>query len=586
MIEYYNNKKDVFKTCLVKIQNQLNWVSSIRFLLFCVTVFFIYFFFGNALYMLLSGAVGGIVFLVFLSMSVKLKKEKQFIQELININSVEVDCLEKGWLNLETGEEFIESTHLFSYDIDLFGKGSFFQLINRASTKSGKLKLAKLLTSNNIENIKAKQKTIEELSEKIGWRQQFSATASLIKTVTPINLTLKWIEKHKVSLPKITFLASNLFSIITLGIFVGMCLDFLVFTHLMVWGFIGLSISGFYFKKVNRIYDNSNKARATFNQYYRLLELIEKEKFTSEILEKKIKILNLEVQTASSVFKTFSKTLDALDQRNNLFWGFIGNSLFLWDMRQASKIEKWISIYRGDVRQWFEVIAFFDAQNSLANFKFNYPNFIFPEIIDGNIVIEATNLGHPLIEYSKRITNDYLIDSQSFFIVTGSNMAGKSTFLRTVSLSIVMANIGLPVCAKKMYYTPIKLLTSMRTSDSLRDNSSYFFSELKRLKLIIESLQDTAYFIVLDEILKGTNSNDKAIGSQKFIEKLIELKATGIIATHDLSLCEVSKKNAEIKNYYFDTEIINDELCFDYRLKAGICKNMNASFLLKKMRII
>jgi DNA mismatch repair ATPase MutS len=169
-------------------------------------------------------------------------------------------------------------------------------------------------------------------------------------------------------------------------------------------------------------------------------------------------------------------------------------------------------------------------------------------------------------------------------------MAGKSTFLRTVSLAIIMANAGLPVCANNFRYTPIKLITSMRTSDSLTDDESYFFSELKRLKMIIERVQQTEkpgdYFIILDEILKGTNSTDKAIGSRKFVERLVKLGAMGIIATHDLSLCEIAKDLQEVKNHYFDAEIIDNELHFDYTFKDGICKNMNASFLLKKMEII
>ncbi len=165
-------------------------------------------------------------------------------------------------------------------------------------------------------------------------------------------------------------------------------------------------------------------------------------------------------------------------------------------------------------------------------------------------------------------------------------MAGKSTFLRTVSLNIVLSNIGLPVCAEKFDYTPIKLITSMRTSDSLSEESSYFFSELKRLKFIVDEMKNEKYFIILDEILKGTNSKDKAIGSKKFVEKLVVSGSTGIIATHDLSLCEIEQDYTQINNLYFDAEIINNELHFDYKLKDGVCKNMNASFLLKKMEIV
>lgn len=165
-------------------------------------------------------------------------------------------------------------------------------------------------------------------------------------------------------------------------------------------------------------------------------------------------------------------------------------------------------------------------------------------------------------------------------------MAGKSTFLRTISLHIVMANAGLPVCAKTSEYNPVKLVTSMRTSDSLTDDSSYFFSELTRLKFIVDAIKKEPYFIILDEILKGTNSTDKAIGSRKFVEKLVDGNATGIIATHDLSLCEIEKELSDVQNYYFDAQIVNDELFFDYKLKQGVCQNMNASFLLKKMEIV
>ena len=232
------------------------------------------------------------------------------------------------------------------------------------------------------------------------------------------------------------------------------------------------------------------------------------------------------------------------------------------------------------------MVAYFDAQNSLANFKFNHPTFIFPEIKPSKEIIKATHLGHPLLNTDKRIDNDFIINKEEFFIVTGANMAGKSTFLKTISLSIVMANCGLPVCATSFKYAPIKLITSMRTSDSLAEDESYFYSELKRLKFIVDEIKETDYFIILDEILKGTNSKDKAIGSKKFVEKLSNSKSTGIIATHDVSLCALENEFIDIKNYYFDAEIVNNELYFDYTLKNGVCKNMNASFLLEKMEIV
>ena len=191
-----------------------------------------------------------------------------------------------------------------------------------------------------------------------------------------------------------------------------------------------------------------------------------------------------------------------------------------------------------------------------------------------------------MLDPDTSIANDFHIDDKVFFIVTGANMAGKSTFLRTVSLAIMMANVGLPVCAKEVAYRPVKLITSMRTSDSLVDDESYFFSELKRLKFIVDTLKEEPHFIVLDEILKGTNSLDKEQGSKRFVQRLVHLKATGIIATHDLGLCELADGSNTIENIHFDAEIVNDELMFDYSLKPGVCQNMNASFLLRKMGVV
>ena len=291
-------------------------------------------------------------------------------------------------------------------------------------------------------------------------------------------------------------------------------------------------------------------------------------------------------EKASAALQKFSKALDALDQRNNFLFGFIVNGFFLWDLRYAFTIEKWIEKYHASVEKWFYAVEKIDAYNSLGNFSFNHTTYSFPKILQENKGIIAQDLGHPLLDPSKRIDNNFEIASEEFFIITGANMAGKSTFLRTVALQIVMSNIGLPVCSKNCSYSPIKLITSMRTNDSLGDDESYFFSELKRLKFIVDKIQDENYFIMLDEILKGTNSTDKAIGSRKFVQRLVASHSTGIIATHDLSLCEISEELPEVKNFYFDAEIVNDELHFDYHLKDGICKNMNASFLLRKMDIV
>ena len=535
--------------------------------------------------------IGIAIFLFLVSKHTDLQHKKNKIQSLININETEIKVLNNDKTELDLGNEYKNSQHEFSYDIDLFGNGSFFQYLNRTSIKSGKDKLAKILSENTIDNIENKQKGLKELANKAKWRQNFSATASLVNVDTKDRLIVDWLQNHKNLLPKFIAYLPLLFFGISISLFALNYFSIIGFGILIVWFFVGLGITGLFLKKTSILYQNSNLAKNTFKQYHQLLLQIEKEEFTSDILKEKQEQIKTENKKASAIFNDFSKTLDAFDQRNNIIFGIFGNAFALWDIKQSYKIELWIEKYHNQVEKWFEIIAFFDAQNSLANYVFNHPKHSFPKITNNNdFTIKAKQLGHPLLNKEKRIDNDFTIDSKEFFIITGANMAGKSTFLRTVSLSIVMANIGLPVCAKSFVYKPIHLITSMRTSDSLTDDESYFFSELKRLKFIVDAINPKTatkqYFIILDEILKGTNSKDKAIGSRKFVEKLVKSNSTGIIATHDLSLCEITNELPQVKNYYFDAEIINDELHFDYTFKDGICQNMNASFLLKKMEIV
>ncbi len=585
-IEFYNHQKQIFEKELSQTNRKLFRLSMIRLVVFLSIIFCSWFFLGNIKVLVPVIVLEIVLFFYLVSKYSDLKLLKQNTQQLIHINQVEINVIQGDISELDFGNEFKDSTHFFSYDIDLFGKGSFFQYLNRTTIKTGKEELASIFTSNTIEGIEEKQEAIKELSKKPKWRQNFSAIGSLINVDASIKTIVNWLRLHESFAPKTMRYLPNVFGVFSLVLFLLSYLDLIPNSVIATWFFIGLGITGAYIKKINNLYLHANKAKETFKQYHQLLGLIEKETFTSELLQKKQQEIKTEYKKASQIFLEFSKILDAFDQRNNMIIGIFANAFALRDLHHSYKIEQWINAYLDKVESWFEVIAFFDAENSLANFNFNHPNFAFPSINSDKKTIESKDLGHPLLADEKRVTSSVTINKEEFFIVTGANMAGKSTFLRTVSLSIVMANIGLPVCASEFNYSPIKLITSMRTSDSLSKDESYFFSELKRLKYIVDAIAKDNYFIILDEILKGTNSTDKAIGSRKFVQKLVTSNSTGIIATHDLSLCEITNELSEVKNYYFDAEIINDELHFDYSLKTGICKNMNASFLLKKMEII
>ena len=583
---FYEEQLVKFRKELSEVKKKLNVSSTIRLLVFLATGAGVYFTIGNT--QLLIGCIlaGIIAFLFLVTRHSKMQAERDLIKALVLRNETELRVLQRDFYNLPDGSEYHHPEHVYSQDIDLFGRGSFYQYLNRTSLRSGSDRLSEMLLSNDINNIAQKQDAVRELSALPEWRQRFGAIASLVKTETPADTVLKWLNEYKTFLPSYIKTVSRVFSVISLltiaAYFFGFIAGWWVF---VVFG-LGLLITGRFVKRVNMLAVHTSKVQSTFTQYSRLLFEIEGQAFTSETLSRKRSKVISTSQSSSSILNAFSKHLDAFDQRNNILVGFISNGFFLRDLSIVSNIEGWIVSHTDAVADWFEVIAFFDSFNSLGNYTFNHKNHVFPVITNTTETLVVAAAAHPLLDPTTAIRNDIEIDNDQFFIITGANMAGKSTFLRTVALQIVMANVGLPTSAKNARYTPIKLITSMRTTDSLTDDESYFFSELKRLKFIVDEIQQDRYFIILDEILKGTNSTDKAAGSRKFIDKLVGSGATGIIATHDLSLCEAANDLKEVKNYYFDAQIINDELFFDYTFKEGICQNMNASFLLKKMGIV
>jgi len=583
---FYTEKVNDFEKQIEALNKRLFTFSTLRLFIFLGTIVAIYFASVNAKYVIGVLCIGIPLFLVLVSKYTNIKLQKAKIEELKDINLVELEVLKRDFSKLPNGKEFADDIHFYSQDIDLFGEGSFYQISNRTKLDEGSLLLADIYKENSISDITEKQEAIAEIGGKVDWRQEFSAMAALTKTESSTHIISKWLMNYKPFVPKAMKFIPLVFSIFSVAIFITYFLDYLPESVLITWLVIGMIIVGLFTKKVTNLGQRATKMKSTFDQYNQLLAMIEKTDFTADLLkQQKVNILS-NGEHNSKVLKKFASLLSNLDRNNNLLYLIFANGFFLRSLTDCLAIEKWIDAHGKSVETWFNTIAFFDAYSSLGNFAFNHPNFVYPTITNDGVVLKSKNAGHPLLDPKKSILNDITIESGQFFIITGANMAGKSTFLRTVSLQIMMANVGLPVCAESVRYSPIKLITSMRTTDSLTDDESYFFSELKRLRYIVDEIQKDRYFIVLDEILKGTNSTDKALGSRKFVERLVKSKSTGIIATHDLSLCEVANEYDTVKNHYFDAEIIDNELHFDYTFKDGICQNMNASFLLKKMEII
>ena len=584
---FYKAQLQIHQQTAKDLYKKMGLYSVLRLTVFLLAGFGIYLTYQNWQVAAIIAVVGIAVFLFLLSRHTDLKTKRELHKRLATINEDEIKIASGDFYDRADGKVFQNPAHAYSLDIDLFGRGSFFQYINRTTINEGTQSLVNCLLANDITNIEARQNAIKELADEPEWRQYYSGVAQGVKVEHSAKSIIEWLKDYKPFLNATLYWLTIGFSVASVALLVLGFTEIIPIKYAGYWLLLGLAITGRFLKSINNVAQNTEKAKDTFRQYALLLKEIEQKEFQSELLQQQQQKIQSEGEKASQIFTKFSKALDALDNRNNFISAIFGNGYLLWDIRQTYRVEQWISKYAHKVEDWFEVVTFFDAYNTLGNYAYNHQDFTYPEITSENITIKAENLGHPLLNAEKRIDSDLELLQEQFFIVTGANMAGKSTFLRTVALHIVMANVGLPICAKTSKYKPIKLITSMRTTDSLTDDSSYFFSELTRLKFIVDTIaEDKNYFVILDEILKGTNSTDKAIGSRKFVEKLVGQKATGIIATHDLSLTEIETELEAVKNYYFDAEIKNDELFFDYKLKKGVCQNMNASFLLKKMEIV
>lgn len=586
-ISYYTSNSSKLETQISALKKRLFAFSMVRLSVFLSMAAVVYFFFGQMTIITMTLVVGFGVFFALVSKYTDMKNKLKYLNKLLSINKLEIKVKEGDLSELEIGNEYIFEEHHFNQDIDLFGDGSLFQIINRTATKNGKRHLAQVLNSNNIDDIEIKQEAIKEMAEKADWRQNYSATGSLIESDINSQEILNWVKSYKPYVPGMYKWLPIVFTLLSVGLFTAYSFSLIPGVYLLYWLIIGIGIAGSFIRKTTDLYNITSKINDTLVQYSRLLTAIENEEFQSSLLRTWKDSIQTQDVKASSHLNDLAKEINLLANRNNFVFGPIANGYMLWDLRYAFRIEKWLKEFDGAMEEWFTIIESFDAMNSLGNYAFNHPQYTFPSISrKEKEQLNAQNLGHPLLNAEAMVTNSINVDQEDFFIITGANMAGKSTFLRTVAVNLVMANCGLPVCAKEFSYQPIKLISSMRTSDSLMNDESYFFSELKRLKFIVEAIKTDTYFIILDEILKGTNSKDKAEGSQKFVEKLVASNSTGLIATHDLSLCTLADSLPQIRNYYFDAEIVDDELFFDYTFKKGICQNMNASFLLKKMEIV
>jgi hypothetical protein len=590
--EYYISRLSYFTTRIHATRKRLKLLAFFRLLIFLSTIILIVVATRwNMTAMIVIALAGVTSFLFTLMRYLSLQRQLRKDENLAAINENELKSLRGNFSMFDDGEEFVDPDHSYTSDLDIFGRLGLFQFLNRSATSLGKIRLADWLSSplTHAEEICLRQEAVAEMSGKPGFRQEFLATGYLVKEQpSDKDDLLTWITEPasfsgKGFLFFLVFIPILTFTILALAI-----ASVISPTWILLYLAVPFGFTGRYLKTITRKYGILSGKAEIMKKYSGLLSWIEKEDFASHKMKNLKKALHGKSRMPGEATHDLSAILDAFDVRNNILAGFLLNFLFLWDLVQVVRTERWQARYREELPRWLEVLAETDATCSLANFRFNHPGSIFPSISQDEKLLEAEQLGHPLIPDKNRVNNPAKILSRKHFtIITGANMAGKSTYLRTVGVNLVMAMAGSAVLAEKMAFQPAGLVTSIRTKDSLQKNESYFYAELKRLKYIIERLEaGEKLVILLDEILKGTNSRDKQSGSIALLEKLLRYEASGLIATHDLALGELEKPHPEkITNKSFEVVIENDALVFDYKLKDGVARQMNATFLMKKMGI-
>jgi hypothetical protein len=590
-MEVYQNKVEHFSELFNTINKRYNSISLLRLLsaFLCLLTLFYYIKTNEILYVGLAFlSFVGFVFLM--RVHSKLSFQKQLTAALLQINKNEIAFLNREKLPFENGIEFNDFHHPYAYDLDIFGEHSLFQNLNRTATYIGKKTLAnQLLIQLPSEVILENQEAINELKTKIKWRQDFLALATISNdSKHSYESILFWNSFKNNSLPKVLVLLSFTMPFLFFGVLAAYYISSktILLSYLTYIFIANLIIVGRSLKRIQSEIAKADNVDKIIKQYSLLVQKIESETFQSKKLIDLQQHLILKNATASVHLKQLSELFSRMDTISNLVAATLFNGTFLFNLHVLKALLKWKKNYSEELEKWVNIIGEFETLSSLANLAYNNPDFVFPEI-NSEYKIDFLNLGHPLLNPATRVGNDTHFYPESFVILTGSNMSGKSTFLRSLGVNMVLGGIGSVVCASEANIHPLPVLVSMRLSDSLADSESYFFAEIKRLKQIMDALEEKPAFVLLDEILRGTNSDDKRNGTIEVVKKIIAKNAIGAIATHDIEVCLTTNEYPDIlTNQCFEVEIQNNELHFDYKLRNGICKNKSATFLMQKMGVI
>jgi DNA mismatch repair ATPase MutS len=590
IITFYEEKVQFYKDALQRLQPVATLVAGLRLACFFIFVWTGYkWIVSHNTNWMIATLLLVVAFAVLVRVAWRLSDRKALLEKLLFINTNESGVLQYQPNQFNNGAAFINSDNN-SGDLDIFGAGSLFQLLNRTTTWHGTQQLAALLQQPLLSKdaIEQQQQAVQVLSTQKELRQLLTAHGLLNEekegTLNDIDIWLQ--QPANVYGKKWILILRWLVSVYSVVFFIYFLNTYnyypLIPVIFLSWGIIGL-----FAKRIQQQHTLLGKKQSILDQYATILSHFSKaETGNASLLEKEKAI----AQEAHQSVKKLSRLSAMFDQRLNLIVNIFLNSFFMYDIHCLSALESWKQRHRSRFNDWIHCVGMIESLNSLATFAFNYPEYRYPTVNNDTISISATQLAHPLISAKERVANDATFGiNEQLVLVTGSNMSGKTTFLRTLGVNLMLAQCGAPVCALSFAFTPMVIRSSIRVSDSLQEHTSYFMAELKRLQQIIHYLQQQTapVLILIDEILRGTNSEDKTHGSEQFIKKLLQYRCLTLFATHDLALSRLEEElPGKVSNYCFESTIRNGELLFDYTLQRGVAKNKNASFLMEKMEII
>jgi hypothetical protein len=543
---------------------------------------------GSVYWIILSlSTLWGFIYILLRHFRLLGKKREHETKRSMYIN--EINVLNLKGTEYYNGRDFIDPEHDFTSDMDVFGDHSVFVYLNRCATGVGNLQLSRLLSNiSPVSEIKARQEATRELADNNNWcvnlrtdlynRKIRSFEKGFLPEIKPVS--------YKLKRPEIWIVTSYIILIICiLAVITGSIYPSILILPI-VFNIIVFRVTG---KFINTVKAGLEGREGILNDYRKVLQQFESKEWGSDYLNQlKVKIKRDGV-SATDAIKKLGSLSQKLDYTLHMIMALILNFFFLWDLIICIKIARWFDEYAAKTNEWFEVIGKVEALISISNLQFNHPRWVYPEFSENGFQFRGEELGHPLIPENLRVCNNFdSHEGRKVSVITGSNMAGKSTFLRTVGVNIILAGTGGPVCAGSLTLSNFRIMTYLNITDSLSENTSTFYREIKRLKKILDSARhDNNVLLLLDELLRGTNSADKARGSIAITRELIMNQIPAIIATHNLELAQLQKDfPKQIENYYFDIIIDkNSKMLFDYKIKQGICNTFNASLLLREIGI-